>query len=234
MRRFRSSWRRLMIAAVLLLALNLLTTAVPARANVDALRLHRRSCGSVTTSAIYDSFSEGTPPFFAVFVADLDNDGVFGRANEPTQYVLLSEEPGARTVGTRLNFPALPEGSIISVTAYEVDAAGKRISKQLEPVTYRCAHKPALEPIDANTDIDEPGVGIVAKVNVEALLVYNGPSVQSGVLGGLARGTPVDVLGRNGRGDWLQIVFGGKTGWVMWQKQMILFGPYTQLAVLAN
>ncbi len=222
------------VALVTTLILSLLLTQTPANANVTRLVIHRRTCGTVTAWVVYDSFSEGNPPFWAVFAVDLNGNGVYGEAGEPMQYVKLQGTGEAQQVGTRLTFKALPEGSTISVTAYEVDSAGTPVSKQLQPVSYTCAHRPALDPQPPNTGIAIPGVGIVAKVNVTAVKVYGGPNVKSDVLGGLGKGAYVNVTARNERGDWFQIEYKGQPGWIMWQTQALIFGPYSTLPVLPN
>ncbi|MCC7447131.1 MAG: SH3 domain-containing protein [Anaerolineae bacterium] len=221
-------------ALVTMLILSMLLTQIPAQANVTKLVIHRRTCGTVSAWVVYDSFSEGTPPFWAVFAVDLNGNGVYGEADEPLQYVKLAGTGEAQQVGTVLAFKAVPEGSTISVTAYEVDSAGTAVSKQLPPVSYACTHRPALDPQPPNTGIAIPGVGIVAKINVRAITVYSAPNAKSEVLGGLGRGAFVNVRARNQRGDWFQIEFRGQLGWIMWQTQALIFGPYSTLPVTPN
>jgi hypothetical protein len=226
--------RRLLIAAITLALLGGVLIK-PAQANTAALVLYTRTCGTVDAYAEYDSFSEGNPPFWVVFTVDLNHNGVFGEAGEPSKYSRVF--PGGHqtiTVGAHLTFPAVPEGSTIAVTAYEVASDGVAVSAQLPPVQYVCAHKPARDPLPPNTGIVLPAVGIVAKITAPSLLVFSQPNAQSTVLGGLANGARVNVSARNDRGDWLQIDFRGATGWIMWQTNAILFGPYADLPVLPN
>jgi hypothetical protein len=181
-----------------------------------------------------DGFSEGTPAFYAAFAVDLNNNGIFGEAGEPTRYVKVVPTGGAVLIGSRLTFKALPEGSTIAVTAYEVDNLGVAVSKQIEPVKYICAHRPAIDKIPQNTGNPSPEIQIVAKVSVSALTVYTYPSVKSTPLGGLAQGAYVNVVARNQRGEWFQVQYRGKLGWILWQTQAIPLGPYTNLPVLPN
>ncbi len=207
---------------------------MPVYANVTALVLYTRTCGTVTAFITYDSFSEGNPPFFAVFAVDVNNNGVFGEAGEPIRYVKLSATGQAQVIGARLAFALVPEGSTIAVTAYEVDSAGVPVSPQVEPVRYQCAHRPAKDPLPPNTGIAIPGVGIVARIRFSGVVVYTGASVNSTPIGGLGDGALVNVTARNQRGDWLQIQYKGQLGWIMWQTQAILLGPYSTLPVLPN
>lgn len=225
---------RFMVRLVLVGALMLpvMLNAAPASANVTRLVLHRRTCQNVTAYAVYDGFSGGVPPFYAVFAADLNGNGVFGEPGEPVTYVRVNstiEEPS--TVGTRLTFRALPEGSTISVTAYEVDNAGNLVSAQLEPVSYECTHRPALDPLPANTGITAPTVAVTARILVESVRVYSGPSGDSMILGALGRNAIANVTARNARGDWVRIDFQGGAGWIMWQTQAALIGPSARLPV---
>jgi hypothetical protein len=231
MRRFRTlAW----FIPIIILVAGTLLAPTPARANVTGVVLHTRTCGTVTAYLSYDSFSEGAPPFFAVFAVDLNNNGVFGEASEPIRYIRVVTGGGLQLVGARMAFRALPEGSTIAVTAYEIDSAGVQVSRQVEPVRYTCAHRPAKDPLPPNTGIPIPGVGVVAKVRIDAVTVYSGPSAFSSPLGGLGKGAFVNVVARNQRGDWVQVEFKGRLGWIMWQTQAILFGPYSTLPVLPN
>lgn len=221
-------------AAIVLVALAL-SQVSPAQANITKIALHSRSCGTVTAFATYDGFSEGTLNFYAVFAVDLNNDGSFGDAGEPIQYVKLVPSGQAELIGTHLRFPPLPEGSTIAVTSYEIDSAGVRVSKQLPPVEYKCEHRPALDKLPENVSpSDIPDVGIVAKINRASVVVYTFPSWRSQPLGGLGRGAFVNALARNQRGDWIEINFKGKMGWIMWETQTIMLGPYTSLPTLPN
>lgn len=221
---------RLMFAMAILFPA--LISTHPASANVFRLILYRRNCESVTAYVVYDSFSVGTRPTYAVFQVDLNGNGVFGEAGEPTTYVRLNEQlAGQSLVSTRLRFKAQKEGTPIAVTAYELDSAGTLVSGQLEPVQYVCANRPVFDRLPANTGIVIPGVGVTAKVNVEAIQVYSAPSADSTLLGGLARGQQVNVTARNRRGDWVKIEFQGGAGWLMWQTQVLLLGPYQELPI---
>ena len=104
-------------AVVIALIFVALTGTTTAQANVTRLILTRRTCGTVNAFLTYDGFSEGTPAFYNVVAVDLNGNGVYGEAGEPVQYIKIS--PGGQTVlvGAQLRFPALPEGSTISVTA---------------------------------------------------------------------------------------------------------------------
>ena len=226
--------KRLLMLAIIML-IGWLALPTPAHANVTQLVLHTRSCGTVDALILYDTFSEGNPPFWAVFALDLNGNGVFGEAGEPIRYVRVNATQGqAEAVGAHIAFRAVPEGSTIAVTAYEVDSAGVPVSPQISPVAYECTHRPAKDALPPNTDIAVPGIGIVAKIRVTAVTVFGGPSVNFPALGGLGKGSLVNVLARNERGDWLQIQFKGQEGWIMWQTQAILFGPYATLPVLPN
>jgi hypothetical protein len=233
MRRFRTlAWFRPIIVLIVVLLLAL--APMPVYANVNALVLYTRTCGTVTAYISYDSFSEGSAPFWAAFVVDLNNNNVFGEAGEPIRYVRVVPTGEPQFVGARLAFRPLPEGSSIAVTAYEIDSAGVQVSRQIEPVRYDCAHRPAKNPLPPNTGIPIPGVGVVAKVMIPAITVFSGASAYTAPLGGLGRGAMVNVVARNTRGDWVQVEFKGQLGWIMWIRQAILFGPYSTLPVLPN
>jgi hypothetical protein len=231
MMRFRTAaWLGLVTALIL----SMVVGVTPARANVTALVLHRRTCGTVDAYVTYDSFSEGNPPYFAAFAVDLNNNGVFGEAGEPIRYIRLGNTGESQLVGAHIVFTPLPEGSTIAVTAYEVDSAGGAVSPQVAPVAYQCTHRPATNPLPPNTGIDVPDVAIVARIGAVAVTVYDGPSVKANPLGGLGRGALVNVVARNERGDWLQIEYKGQLGWFMWQRQATLLGLYSTLPVLPN
>ncbi len=231
MNRFRRiAWLVLAVGLVV----SLIAGITPASANVTALVLHRRTCGTVNAFIIDDAFSEGNPPFWAAFAVDLNGNGVFGEAGEPIKYVRLTPQTESVWIGTQITFPAVPEGSTIAVTAYEVDSAGVPVSKQIAPVAYQCTHRPATNPLPPNTSVTLPDVAIVAKIVSTAITVYDGASVRANPLGGLGRGALVNVLARNQRGDWLKIDFAGRPGWIMWETRAILFGPYATLPVLPN
>lgn len=222
-----------LVCALGMLVLPLLFVAQPVRANVSNLVLHRRTCGAVTAYAVYDSFSEGDDPFYAVFAADLNGNGVFGEVNEPTQYVrVINDGGGSVLVNARLRFRAVPEGTTIAVTAYEVDNSGNLVSGQLGPVSFECTNRPALDPIPPNTGIVIPGVGVVARIFAESVKVYDAPSADATLMGALGLGQEVNVKARNERGDWVQIEFGGGTAWIMWQTQARLVGPFASLPVI--
>src|SRR5712692_7323316 len=231
MLRFRNKAWAVLAAALILGAL---ITVHPARANVTDIALFRRTCGTVNAFISYDGFSEGRPAFFAVFAVDLNGDCVFGEAGEPMKYVTVVPGGSTQFVGTTLVFPPVPEGSTIAVTAYEVDSAGVPVSRQIEPVRYTCTHRPARDKLPASSGIVLPPVAVVAKINVRAVVVYTEPTVFSAVVGGLGRGAMVTVIASNQRGDWVEVQTGGQTGWIMWETQAILFGPYADLPRLAN
>ncbi len=212
----------------------LIAGITPASANTTRLVLSTRTCGTVSAFVVYDSFSEGNPPFFVEFAVDLNGNGVYGEAGEPFQYVRLTANGASQLIGTRLAFKAVPEGSTISVTAFETDSAGVPVSPQISPVSYQCTHRPAKDLLPPNTGIAIPGVGIVAKVNVEAVQVHTTAAFNSPIIGGLARGAVVNVTARNQRGDWIQVQYKGQLGWIMWQTHVILIGPYSTLPVLPN
>jgi hypothetical protein len=221
-------------AVVIALIFVALAETSTAQANVTRLVLTRRTCGTVNAFLTYDGFSEGTPAFYNVVAVDLNGNGIYGEAGEPIQYIKITPGGQSVLVGAQLRFVPLPEGSTISVTAYEVDSAGVPVSKQVPPVSYQCKHRPALSTLPENTGIIIPGVSVVAKVNRAAITVYSQPSAASTPLGGLGRGDTANVLAWNQRHDWLQINFNGQSGWIMWRTQVILLGPYTTLPVLPN
>src|SRR4051812_30556937 len=99
---------RALFALVIAVAtvLTSLIQANPAKANVVRLVLHTRTCGTVSAYVIYDSFSEGVLPFWAVFNVDLNGNGIYGEAGEPIQYVKLSPSANGQSlfVGTTLKF----------------------------------------------------------------------------------------------------------------------------------
>jgi hypothetical protein len=222
------------LATLVILFLSLIQGIQPARANVPALALFRRSCGLVSAFALYDGFSEGKTPFYVAFAVDLNGNGVYGEANEPIRYVNITSGGQQEYIGATIRFSAVPEGSTISVTAYEVDSAGVPVSKQVPPVTYQCAHRPATDRLPAESPIPAPGVAVVARIRIPSIVVYSSPTTQSAPLGGLARGERVTVLALNRRGDWAQVDFRGKLGWIMWQTQAVLYGPYAYLPRVAN
>ncbi len=225
-----SKWVRACLMAVIGVAS--LAAVHQVSADISALVLGNRSCGSVTAYVQYDSFSEGNPPFYAVFAADLNGNGVYGEAGEPVQYILTGPGGTAGFIRGQLNFPAVPSGTVIAVTAYEIDSAGNIVSPQLTAVRYTCIHRPATDLYPPNTAPAVPGLGVSAKISVERVTVYDAPSAANGhLLGGLPIGAIVNVIGRNSRGDWLEVQFNGGVGWIMWETNAILFGPYQQLPV---
>jgi hypothetical protein len=233
MARFRKLTGSLLVftLVITLLFASLISTE-PVNANVTAISLFRRSCGSVNAYANYDGFSEGTIYYYVVFAVDLNNNGVYSEAGEPVKYIRLAPG-GPAFVGANLRFKAVPEGSTISVTAYEIDSAGVKVSPQLPPVSYQCTHRPATDRLPSN-DGSGAAIGIVAKVSVPALIVYSEPSARSARLGGVGLGQFLNVTARNRRGDWFQVEFQGKLGWIMWVKNVIPLGPYTELPILPN
>ncbi|MDW8298526.1 MAG: SH3 domain-containing protein [Anaerolineae bacterium] len=219
-----------LVVTVSLLA-PLLLSASSAEANINGLTVHRRTCSQVTAYVNYDGFSGGTAPYFIAFTVDLDNDGVFGEVGEPTQFAQVSGNGTPLVVGRRLTFRNQREGTFIAVTAYEVDSEGFFVGGPLEPVRYSCTNRPALNATASNTGIT-PQIAVVARVFVNRVEVYREPSASSALIGGLALGQQVDVLARNARNDWVQIRFGGGTGWIMWQTQVRLSGAFSQLPVV--
>jgi hypothetical protein len=221
-------------AAILALIFVALEQASPAQANVTRLILTRRSCGAISAYLTYDGFSEGTPAFYNVVAVDLNGNGVYGEPGEPLQYIKITPGGQSVLVGAQLRFAPVPEGSTISVTAYEVDSAGVPVSKQITPVTYQCKHRPATNTLPENSDIAVPAVSVIAKINRNNITVYSEPRASSTPLGGLGRGDEVNLLARNQRGDWVEFYFKGQKGWIMWQTQVIMLGPYMTLPVLPN
>lgn len=230
--RFRSVFRLLLAALIMG---SILVAVQPARANVSQLVLHRRTCEAVTAFVTYDSYSVGVSPFFVVFQADLNNNGAYGEAGEPTLYVQVTPGRGESIdVGARLTFNALDEGSTISVTAYEVDSAGRQISAPLTPISYPCTNRPVLTRLPSTPPPTTANAVVTAQITDASVNVYSGPSVTSTLIGGLAKGMVVNVTGRNARGDWAQIQFEGGTGWFMWNTSAFLWGPYQKLPVIAD
>jgi len=228
-----AGFRRLLrLAPIAALALASGIFAHCARADISQLQLGQRSCGSVTAYVQYDSFSEGNPPFYAVFTTDLNNSGIFGESNDPIVYVLVGPGGSPGTVSATINFPAVPEGSPIAVTAYEIDSAGAYVSQQLPPVSYVCTHRPAVALASASPSAPVPQVAITIKITAYAVQVYDQPSAGGNIIGGLPHSAIVNVIGRNSRGDWVKVQYGGTTGWIMWVTNSILFGPYQQLPVV--
>lgn len=219
-----------------LMTLPVLLSAHPASANVSRLTLHRRNCAGVTAYVVYDSFSVGTAPYYAVFQADVNGNGVFGEAGEPTRYAKLVSDGGGQVLASaRLNFKPQPEGTVIAVTAAEIDSAGNLVSGQLEPIRFECKNRPAFELLGGPEGIViPPGLAVTATVNVERISVFSAPSGNAIVLAGLGRGQTVNVRGRNTRGDWVLIDFEGGSGWIMWQTQALLFGPYQSLPIITQ
>ncbi len=218
--------------AAAMIALTLFAGGRPASADVSTLVLGSRTCATITAYVLYDSFSEGTPPFYAAFSADLNGNGVFGEAGEPTSYVLVGPGGTAGYIKGVLTFPAVPAGTTIAVTAYEVDSNGTIVSAQLPAVRYTCTHRPATNLYPPNTGLAIPGVGITIKITANPVTVYDAPSNTGNAINGLASGTILNVIGRNQHGDWLQVQLGSSTGWIMWVTNGILFGPYRQLPVV--
>ncbi len=220
------------LALVVTLMLTLFAATSRASANVTMLVLGRRTCGTATAFVLYDAFSEGNGPFYAVFAADLNGNGVYGEAGEGLKFVKIGPGGTAGYIVGNLTFRAVPEGSTIAVTAYEADSDGNIVSPQLTAVSYVCTHKPATDLYPPNTGFTIPGLAITAKITATAIQIYSTPSATTGtIIGGLASGTIVNVIGRNERGDWLQVQFGGGSGWIMWVTNALVFGPYRQLPV---
>ncbi len=232
MSRLASLMRLYRLGAIAVIALASIAVVRHAHAEVSLLQLGHRSCGSVTAYVQYDSFSEGNPPFFAVFAADLNGNGVFGESNEPVVYVLVGPGGTAGTVSAQLNFPAVPQGSSISITAYEIDSAGGIVSPQLPPVSYICSHRPAEALASSNPGAATPQVAVTVKITTNAVQVYDQPSANGNIIDGLPHSAIVNVIGRNSRGDWIKVQYGGTTGWIMWVTNAILFGPYQQLPIV--
>lgn len=209
--------------------------AAPAQATTTALTIHTRSCAYVTAYADYDGYSQGTAPFYAAFTVDLDNDGIFGEPGEPTNFVTLTE--GGTTpiqASTRLRFRALKQGAPISVTVYETDAEGVLVNGPEEAVQYVCRNRPDTAPLQGNTGGATPNVAVVARVFVESIPVYAEPDASSKLLGGVGRDQAFFVQGRNSRGDFVKIDFPGGSGWIMWQTQARLLGPWATAPILEN
>jgi hypothetical protein len=223
----------LIVLTAVLIAVGLFS-AQNVRAGVSDLYLTRRSCATVSAFLTYDSFSEGRPPYFATFSVDLNGNGVYGEASEPTQRIRVRTGGGLPTlVNARMAWAALPQGSTISVIAYETDSSGAILSEQLGPVTYQCTQRPAVDRIPSVPVEPAPVAGVTARALI-TLPVYSGASAQSQQIGGLADGMVVTVLALNERGDWAQIEYRGSTGWIMWRQQAILIGPYAELPRLPN
>lgn len=206
------------------------TPAHPAQAAVSKLTLYRRSCAAVYAQVTWDSFIQGQAPFKVGFAADLNGDGIYGAAGEPnvTTPVLTGGNVGIR-IGSRLVFPALAEGSTVSVTAYDVDNNGVRRSGYLSPITYTCSQRPEL----ADLRVDNPSV--VPQVASQLFLfttstqVYTQPLPTAKVLGGLAKGQSAEVVALNERGDWAKIRFGDGFGWVLWRTNALMNGAFAEL-----
>lgn len=232
---FVRSQKIAMLALIPALVMTVLAFMVtPVQANVVKLVLDRRTCGTLTAWATYDGYSEGIQAFYVVFAVDLNNNGVFSEAGEPVLYVKLTQGGGTQLVGGRMRFAPLPEGSSIAVTAYEIDSAGVPVSKQLEPVQYQCQHKPAIDNLNQNTGVQNPTVGVVARVALPSIIVYNAPSYFATKLGGLGKGAMVNVLALNTRGDWAEIQYKGSVGWILWETRTVMLGQYSTLPRLPN
>lgn len=226
----------LKIIALFALVLAIFGQAAPASANVTRLVLGRRTCEGVTAYVLYDSFSAGSPPYLAGFAVDLDGDGLHGEpeALEKSIFTKTGPSGAAGFIRGQLKFPALPEGSVISVTAYEVDSNGRPISAQLPAVTYTCTNRPQTLQIPASAPYIIPNVAVSARVTFSPRIpVFDAPNGKNEI-GGLATGESVTAIGRNSRGDWLQIAFGGGTAWMMWNTNALVFGPYKSLPVTAK
>lgn len=227
-------WMKLVALAAVALAL--LGHTVPASANVTTLVLGRRTCETVTAYVLYDSYSAGSPVFLAGFAVDLNGNGVYGEpeASEKTVFSKTGPNGAAGFIKGQLKFPAVPEGTVISVTGYEIDSSGRTISRQLSPVSYTCTNRPQTNQIPASAPYTVPNVAVSARVTVSPRVpIFDAPNGKNEI-GGLATGAAVTAIGRNSRGDWLQIVFGDGTAWLMWNTNALVFGPYKSLPVTAQ
>lgn len=226
--KFRALLRMITITGLML---PLFAAASPTDAGVSKLTIHRRTCGTVTAVLTYDNFSEGNSPFYVAFTVDLNDNGIFGEVGEPTLFNPVNASGGDPIqLGTRLRFAPLPEGSPIAVTAYEVDSDGRTVTAPLEPARYQCTNRPALNSTPSNTG-SVAIVGVVARISVNSVEVYAAPSAASPLVGGLGLGQQVNVLGRNSRGDWVQVQLENGIGWFMWQTQARLSGAFANLPV---
>lgn len=226
----------LQILLVALIAWTAMSFVQPASANVTTLILGRRNCESVVAYVLYDGGSVGAPPYLSAFTIDLNGNGVFGEAEamERTVFTKTGPNGAAGYVKGTLKFPAVPEGTTIAVTAYELDSEGRTISGQLSPVRFTCTNRVQTNQIPADAPFIIPSVAVTVKVTAtNSIPVWSAPNGQQKV-GGLAPGAILSAVGRNSRGDWLQVVFGGSTAWVMWNTNALVFGPYKSLPVTAQ
>jgi hypothetical protein len=225
----------LIVIALVVIGLN---TPSPASANVNTLIVGRRTCETATAYVLYDGFSAGHPVYLAAFTVDLDGDGVYGEAEAGERTIFTNLGAGSSPSGYVkgvLKFSAVPEGTKISISAYEVDSNGRTVSRQLPAVSYTCTNRPQTKQIPADVPFVIPAVAVTARVTAETLSIYDSPKgTESKIVGGLAQGAIVTAIGRNSRGDWLQIAFGSGTAWIMWNTNAIVFGPYKSLPVTAQ
>lgn len=227
------SWKLAVITMMLLAAF---AVSAPASANVTTLLLGRRTCETIAAYALYDAFSAGTGTYLAAFAVDLNGNGVFGEpeSSEKTVFTKTGPNGAAGYVKGTLKFPAVPEGTEIAVTAYEIDSNGRIVSGQLAPVRYKCTNAPQIKQIPAEAPFTIPAVAVSAKVTVSPRIpVFAAPDGETEI-GGLGTGTIVSAIGRNSRGDWLQIPFGNGTAWIMWNTNALVFGPYKSLPITAQ
>jgi hypothetical protein len=134
----------------------------------------------------------------------------------------------------QIKFAAVPEGTVISVTGYEIDSGGRIISAQLPAVSYACTNRPQTRQIPATAPFIIPAVAVSARVTFSPRIpIFAAPDGKTEI-GGLATGATVTAIGRNSRGDWLEIIFGDRTARMMWRTNAIVLGPYRSLPVTAK
>lgn len=117
------------------------------------------------------------------------------------------------TVFCCLLFPlAFPAAAAPAAQADSCAAAVRVENLQRQPVTLVLLNGAQLEPADLPADVQaaQPVAGTAAG----GINVRSGPGTEFAIIGGLAAGQEITVVGRNAAGDWLQIEYDGAIAWV--------------------
>ena len=132
-------------------------------------------------------------------------------------------------------FTPTPEGQVINAPLFEQEPTATPTS---ETVAEAPTDTPVPAPTDTPTNTPEPPTATPTPQppqlsTSKVVNVRSGPGTLYRIVGQTKPGQKYDITGKNAKGDWWQINFNGKTGWII-DKLVAKEGQLDTVQVVAN
>ena len=119
-----------------------------------------------------------------------------------------------RVVPTPTIVPLAAAETNVTSTPTTIPTATPTEASTATPAPLQPTDPPAPSGPTALALSPEPGRRVEGRVTAYRLNVRTGPGTLYPIVGGLSLGDVVEVVGKNAAGDWLQIAYNGREGWI--------------------